>query len=61
MKNKITRKHLNLDSWPLFLMSSAQASKDAMVGGLWDVWFQTLKNVYSTEKRLKKMTLDKFF
>lgn len=28
--------------WPVFLMSSAQANKDALVGGLWDSYFQCL-------------------
>jgi hypothetical protein len=30
--------------WPVYIMSAAQANKDALVGGLWDSYFQCLAN-----------------
>ena len=31
--------------WPLFVMSSSQAERDAVVGGLWTSWFKGLRNL----------------
>mmetsp|Transcript_6079 Transcript_6079/g.11198 ORF Transcript_6079/g.11198 Transcript_6079/m.11198 type:complete len:382 (+) Transcript_6079:250-1395(+) len=47
-----TRKLLGADSWPLFLMSSCQASHDALVGGIWDTWFDGLAK-FLTESEAK--------
>ena len=45
--------------WPVFLMSSTQDNKDALVGGLWDSYFECLSHYLlqhqSTNKR--KVTL----
>mmetsp|Transcript_75328 Transcript_75328/g.156934 ORF Transcript_75328/g.156934 Transcript_75328/m.156934 type:complete len:505 (-) Transcript_75328:185-1699(-) len=42
MRRPIVRQSLGVDQWPLFLMSSSQASRESMVAGLWDAWFQQL-------------------
>jgi len=34
-----------VQSWPLFIMCSAQPEKDAVVGGLWTLWFQQVANL----------------
>ena len=42
MRRTTARRVLGVDTWPLFLMSSCQASKDALVGGLWNCWFEII-------------------
>merc|ERR1719162_1090428 len=42
MNRPSVRQALGVDRWPLFLMSSSQASKESMVAGLWDAWFRQL-------------------
>mmetsp|Transcript_31947 Transcript_31947/g.51794 ORF Transcript_31947/g.51794 Transcript_31947/m.51794 type:complete len:425 (-) Transcript_31947:140-1414(-) len=49
LRRSYTRKALGAEKWPLYLMSSCQASHDALVGGLWETWFQHLS------KRIPKL------
>jgi len=43
MRRDSVRQHLQVDKWPLFLMSSSQAKQESMVAGMWEAWFQQLK------------------
>ena len=49
MRRDAARRLLGVDTWPLFLMSSCQAEKDALVGGLWACWFQLLARVLNSK------------
>jgi hypothetical protein len=42
MRRPAARRAYGADAWPLFLMASAQAGHDALVGGLWDTFFAAL-------------------
>eukprot|EP00658_Telonema_sp_P-2_P055317 TRINITY_DN43977_c0_g1_i1.p1 TRINITY_DN43977_c0_g1~~TRINITY_DN43977_c0_g1_i1.p1 ORF type:complete len:396 (-),score=96.21 TRINITY_DN43977_c0_g1_i1:172-1257(-) len=42
MKNDTIRRAYGADRWPLFLMSSSQPHHDALVGGLWNSFFDML-------------------
>lgn len=44
MRRESVRRHLHVDRWPLFLMSSSQAGQESMVAGMWDAWFQELRD-----------------
>jgi len=43
MRREHVRRHLNVDRWPLYLMSSSQAGRESMVAGMWDAWFGQLQ------------------
>jgi hypothetical protein len=49
-------KHLGVDNWPLYLMSSSQAEADSLVGGFWDVYIKAM-----CEARSEKATLETIF
>jgi hypothetical protein len=42
LRREPSRAVLGVDRWPLFLAASSQAEHDALVGGLWDPWFEHL-------------------
>lgn len=42
MKNEAARRLYGADEWPLLLMSSAQAGREALVSGLWTTWWRGL-------------------
>jgi hypothetical protein len=42
MKNDAARRMYGCDEWPLLLMSSAGANKEALVAGLWSTWHRGL-------------------
>jgi len=42
MRRPAVRALEGTDTWPLFLCSSAQADKDALVDGMWSPWFSLL-------------------
>ena len=45
MKREATRRAYGADDWPLWLMASSQANHDALVGGLWTSFFDSVAAV----------------
>eukprot|EP01064_Diplonema_japonicum_P033188 TRINITY_DN6480_c2_g1_i1.p1 TRINITY_DN6480_c2_g1~~TRINITY_DN6480_c2_g1_i1.p1 ORF type:complete len:454 (+),score=36.40 TRINITY_DN6480_c2_g1_i1:45-1364(+) len=45
MTTLLSNDALHSAGWPLFLMSSSQATKDSLVSGLWSAWFRTFSNI----------------
>uniref|UniRef100_A0A7S4DN08 Uncharacterized protein n=1 Tax=Lotharella globosa TaxID=91324 RepID=A0A7S4DN08_9EUKA len=59
LRRPYARKMLDADSWPLYLMSSCQANHDALVGGLWDAFFNSLsKRIPNLSRQLPKFRHD---
>ena len=48
MKNRAARQAYGADEWPLLLMSSAKATQEALVAGMWSTWFHHLSQVIAT-------------
>ena len=42
LEQPIADKYYRCKDWPLYVMSSSQAERDAVVGGLWTNWFKAL-------------------
>ena len=42
MRRDSVRRAFGTDQWPLYLMSAAQKDTDALVGGVWEAFFEAL-------------------
>ena len=45
LEQELVDQTYGVHDWPLYVMSSSQAERDAVVGGLWTSWFKGLRNL----------------
>lgn len=57
MRREGFRSFYRPERWPVYIMSSSQANKDALVGGLWAAYFPCLAELLSTGKSLTTSTV----
>jgi len=56
MRREGFRSFYRPERWPVYIMSSSQANKDALVGGLWDAYIPCLAEMLSTGKSLPSLS-----
>lgn len=49
LRRESSRQALGVEKWPLFLAASSQAEHDALVGGLWEPFFEHLATAISSD------------